>query len=130
MTNRARAPRAAGKLLWFLQMSQNPTYIHICIALPFLNLAFTIWWFYNVTKNLWTPSTLFLVLVIITMESRAPGKSDHIIDRLPGVLDPPQPARLLLPQVLHHELLEGCFQKKAKYNSKDEPVAVCPGFSL
>ena len=68
MTNRARASRAAGKTLWFLQMSQNPTYIHICIALPFLNLAFTIWRFYNVTKNLWTPSTLFLV--IITTESR------------------------------------------------------------
>ena len=114
MTNRARAPRAAGKLLWFLQMSQNPTYIHICIALPFLNLASTIWWFHNVTKNLWTPSTLFLVLVIITTESRLPGKPDHIIDRLPGVLDPPQPARLLLPQVLHHELLEGCFQQKDK----------------
>ena len=93
-------------------MSQNPTYIHICIALPFLNLAFTIWWFYNVTKNLWTLSTL--VIVIITTESRAPGKSDHIIDRLPSVLYPPQPARLLLPQVLHHELLEGCFQQKGK----------------
>ena len=43
-------------------------------------------------------------------EQALPGKSDHIIDRLPGVLDPPQAARLLLPQVLHHELLEGCFQ--------------------
>ena len=75
-------------------------------------------------------------------EQALPGKSDHIIDRLPGVLDSPQAARLLLPQVLHHELLEGCFQtlgfKKGvktlllfltKYNSEKEPAAVCLGFS-